>query len=55
MRPRLINFDGNPCCFLTILRLRFVRFLSELRNVMLLQESENVNISRDVEQKLRFG
>ena len=55
MRPRLINFDGNPFCLLTILLLSFVRFLSELRNVMLLQESEKVNISRDVEQKLRFG
>ena len=54
LRPRLINFDGNSCCFLTILLLRFVKFLSELRNVMLLQESEKVNISRDVEQQLRF-
>ena len=54
LRPRLINFDGTPCCFLTILLLRFVRCLSELRNVMLLQESGKVNISRDVEQKLRF-
>ena len=49
-----MNFDGNPCCFLTILLLCFVRCLSELRNVMLLQESGKVNISRDVEQKLRF-
>ena len=54
MRPRLINFDGNPYCFLTILLLRFVRFLSELRNVMLLQESGKVNISKDVDQQLRF-
>ena len=49
-----MNFDGNPCCFLTILLLRFAWFLNELRNAMLLQESEKVNISRDVEQQLRF-
>ena len=54
MRPRLINFDGNPFWFSTIMLLRFAWFLNELRNAMLLQESENVNISRDVEQKLRF-
>ena len=54
MRPRLINFDGNPCCVLTILLLRVALFLNELRNAMLLQESEKVNISRDVEQKVRF-
>ena len=29
-------------------------FLNELRDVMLLQESEKVNISRDVEQKMKF-
>ena len=50
----MINCDGNPRCFLTILLLRFVRFLSELRNVMLLQESEKVNISRDVDQKVEI-
>ena len=49
-----INFDGNPCRFLTILLLRFVRFLKEKLNMMLLQESEKVNISRDVEQKMKF-
>ena len=38
---------------LTIMLLRFAWFLNELRNAMLLQESEKVNISRDVEQKLR--
>ena len=56
MRPRLINFnfDGNPYCFLTILFLRFALFLTDLRNAVLLQISEKVNISRDVEQKLRF-
>ena len=31
-----------------------MRFLRALRNVMLLQESETVNISRDVGQKLGF-
>ena len=46
------NFDRNLFCFSTILLLRVVRFLSELRNVMLLQENEKVNISKDVEQKL---
>ena len=54
MRPRLINFDGDPYCVLTILLLRFALFLIELRNAMLLQESEKVKISRDVEQELRF-
>ena len=34
--------------------LRFALFLNELRNAMLLQESEKVNISRDVEQKWMF-
>ena len=52
LRPGSINFDGSPCCVLSILLLRFVRFLSESRNVMLLQEK--VSISRDVEQKLGF-
>ena len=54
LRPRLIHFDGNPGCVLTVLLLRFALFLSELRNAMLLQESEKVNISRDVEQTLRL-
>ena len=49
-----MNFDPSPLCFLTILVLRFALFLSELRNAMLLQESEKVNIRRDVEQQLRF-
>ena len=54
MRPRSIKFGGNPCRFSIVLLLRFVRFLSELRNVMLLQESEKVNQAQDVEQQLRF-
>ena len=33
---------------------QFVMFFSELRNGMLLQEREKVNISRDVEQQLWF-
>ena len=35
--------------------LRFALFLNEIRNAMLLQESEKVNISRDVEHKLDFN
>ena len=38
----------------TILLLRFALFLSELRNAMLLQESEGVNSRKDVEQNIRF-
>ena len=34
--------------------LRFAWFLNELRNAMLLQESEKVNISRDVEQNVNY-
>ena len=40
--------------FLTILFLRFAWFLNELRNAMFLQESEKVNISRDVEQNFEI-
>ena len=54
MKPRSINFDGNPCRFLTILLLRFLRFFKEKLSMMLWQRSEKVNISRDVEQKVRF-
>ena len=49
-----MHFDGHPFCFLTILLLRFALFLTELRNAMLLQESEQVNISRDIKQTFRF-
>ena len=48
-----MNFDGNPYCFLLILLLRFVRGLNELRNAVLLQERQKVNICRDVEQNMR--
>ena len=34
--------------------LRFALLLNEIRNAMLLQESEKVNISRDVEQKFEI-
>ena len=54
VRPRLINFDGNHYYFLTILLLCFALFWNELRHVRFLQECEKVNISRDVEQQLRF-
>ena len=54
MRPRSINFEKNHFRFLTILLLRFVRLLKEKLNMMLLQESEKVNNTLDVEQKLRF-
>ena len=54
MRPRSVNFEGNPFRFLIVLLLRFVRFLKEQLNMMLLQESEKVNKTLDVQQKLRF-
>ncbi len=54
MRPRSINFDGNPSRFSTVLLLRIVRFLKEKLNMLLLQESETVNKTLDLEQKLRF-
>ena len=50
----MINFDQNPCCFLTILLLRCALFFNELRNARLLLESEKVNISRDVEQNIEI-
>ena len=37
-----------------MLLLRFLRFFKEKLRMMLLQRSEKVNISRDVDQKLRF-
>ena len=49
-----INFEGNPRRFLTILLLRFVRFLKEKLNMMLLQESEKVTKTLDVKQKVRY-
>ncbi len=54
MKPRSSNFDGNPSRFSIVLLLRFVRFLKEQLNMMLLQESEKVNKTLDVEQKVRF-
>ena len=36
--------------FLTIMLLRFAWFFNELGHAMLLQDSEQVNISMDVEQ-----
>ena len=54
MRPRSIHFDGNPCRFVIVLLLRLVRFLKDKLNMMLLQESEKVNKTLDVEQTLRF-
>ena len=37
-----------------IILLRFAWFLNELGNAMLLQESEKVNIDRDVEQHIEI-
>ena len=54
MRPRSINFDGNPFRFLIVLLWRLVRFLKDKLNMMLLQENEKVNKTLDVEQKVRF-
>ena len=54
LRPRSINFEGNPRRFSIVLFLRFVRFLKEQLNMMLLQESETVNKTLDVEQQIRF-
>ena len=54
MRPRSINFEGNLRRFSIVLLLRFVSFLKEQMNMMLLQEREQVNIIKDVEQQLRF-
>ena len=54
LRPRLINFDGNLYCFSIVLLSRFVRFLRAQINMMLLEESEKVNKTLDIEQKSRF-
>ena len=54
MRPWSINFDGNPDRFLTILLFHFVRILKEQLNMMLLQESEQVNETLDIEQNMRL-
>ena len=54
MRPRSINFDGNPTRFSIVLLLRFVSFLKEQLNMMLLQDGEKVSKTLDVEQQLRF-
>ena len=49
-----MNFKGNPSRFSKVLLLRFVRFLKEQLNMVLLQESEKVNKTSDGEPKLRF-
>ena len=54
LRPRSINFEGNPRRFSIVLFLRFVRFLKEQLNMMLLQENAKVAKTSDLEQKLRF-
>ena len=54
LRPRSSNFEGNPRRFSIVLLLHFVRFLQEHLNMMLLQESDKVNKTLDVEQKRGF-
>ena len=54
LRPRSFNVEGPPCRFSIVVLLRFVRFLKEYVNMILLQEIEKVNKTVDVEQKLRF-
>ena len=49
MRPRSINFDGNPCRVSIVLLLRDVRLLKEQVNMMLLQEADKVNKTLGVE------
>ena len=48
-----INFDGDPYRCSIVLLLRFVRCLKEHVNMMLLQESDKVNVTLDVEQQMR--
>ena len=49
-----INFDFDPCRFSIVLLLRFVRYLKEQLDMMLLQEHENAIQTLDVEQQMRF-
>ena len=51
LRSRSINFDGNHFRVVIVLLLQFVRFLEEHFNMMLLQESEQMNKTWDVEQQ----
>ena len=53
LRSRLINFDWNLYVFIEY-AFAFCEFFDRIRNVILLQESDKVNISRDVQQQLRF-
>ena len=52
--PMSIHFEGNPCRFSIVLLLCFVMFLKEHVNMVLLQESEKVNETSELEQNLRF-
>ena len=54
MGPWSNNFEGNPFRVLTMLLLHIGRCLKEQLNIMLLQESQKVTKTVDVEQKLRF-
>ena len=54
MRSRSINFDGNPNRVSIVLLLRFVSFVKEQLNMMLLQESEKVNKTLEVVQPFIF-
>ena len=54
MRSRSINFDGHPCRFSVGLLLRVVRFVKEQWNMMLLQESEKVSETLNLNQQIRF-
>ena len=46
-----IILDCNPCHFSIISLLHFVKFLKEQMNMMLLQESGNLNKTLEVEQQ----
>ena len=48
LRPRPIKFEGNPIRFYILLVLRVVRISKEQLNMMLLQESEQMNKTSDV-------
>ena len=55
MRPRSINFVGNPCRFSIVELLCFVSCWEEQLNMMLLQEGEKVIKTVDIEQQMRFA
>ena len=51
---RSCHSDGNPYSFSTMLLWCVVRFLKEMLNMVVLQESEQVNTALDVEKHMRF-